>query len=254
MQNSAGGGQLGADLKLGLMLLTRLPVPAPFPDPTRSAAAAWTWPIIGAGLGLVAAALGGIGSALGLPPFLAAALALAGLVIITGALHEDGLADTADGLWGGRTPTARLAIMRDSRIGSYGVIALIFSILLRWGGIVALATAEAWLALSAATALARVSPAVLMAGWRPARPDGLSQATGRPKPETVAAAFLLGLACAWLAAGGVAFLLAGIIVIATFMIGHLAQSRIGGQTGDILGAGQQVSEAAALLVLAAALS
>ncbi|MEM6390903.1 MAG: adenosylcobinamide-GDP ribazoletransferase, partial [Pseudomonadota bacterium] len=113
------------DLALAAMLLTRLPVPINVSDPGRSAASCWAWPLIGAALGAATMGLAALAMAAGLSAGFAAALAMAGFALMTGALHEDGLADTADGLWGGRTPERRLEIMRDSRIGAYGVVALI---------------------------------------------------------------------------------------------------------------------------------
>ena len=116
--------QFSGDLRLALGLLTRLPLPST-PDMARGAQAAWAWPLAGLAPAALAALAMALGSALGVLPGVAAALGLAVSVMVTGAMHEDGLADTADGLWGGWTPERRLEIMKDSRIGAYGVIALI---------------------------------------------------------------------------------------------------------------------------------
>ena len=96
----------------------------------RVAAAAWAWPLAGMAVGLLGAAAGGLVLWLGVAPAAAAAIAIAAQIFATGALHEDGLADSADGLWGGWDKARRLAIMKDSRIGTYGVLALVLVTLL----------------------------------------------------------------------------------------------------------------------------
>jgi adenosylcobinamide-GDP ribazoletransferase len=190
--------------------------------------------------------------ALGLPPVLAAGLALAAQIITTGALHEDGLADLADGFWGGRDPARRLEIMRDSRIGSYGTLALVVSVGLRWQALAVLAGQGAGLAAVAILAVAMTSravPAVLLAVLPPARSDGMGRlASGGAGPEVVAAVLLAGLPA--LALSG---MLPAMALQAAFGFGvaRLSLAKIGGQTGDVLGAAQQLAEIAALLVLAA---
>ncbi|MAU52752.1 MAG: adenosylcobinamide-GDP ribazoletransferase [Roseovarius sp.] len=242
------------DLALALGLLTRLPVPLPLPvaEAGRGARAAWAWPLAGAVLGALAAPVGWAALALGLPAPVAGLLALGTLVMLSGALHEDGLADTADGIWGGWTRQRRLEIMRDSRLGSYGVIALGLTLGLRG---VALAEffadgpGEAAAALVAAAMLSRAAMAGAMAALPHARETGLARAQGRPPAATA----LLG---AGLATGAAALLcglpglgagLAAALVAA--LVARLALVKIGGQTGDVLGAVQQGAEIAALLWL-----
>ena len=103
------------------------------------AKAAWAFPIAGIVVGLIGAVVYLFGLPNGLPPWPAAALSVAATMVITGCLHEDGLADTADGFGGGRTRELKLEIMRDSRIGAYGVCALVLSILLRVSALASLA-------------------------------------------------------------------------------------------------------------------
>ena len=234
-----------------LALLTRLP--APGADHARGARAAWAWPLVGALLG-GAGALGGLAClAGGLPPAAAAGAALSVQVLATGALHEDGLADLADGLGGGPDRERRLEIMRDSRIGAFGAVALILGLGLRWSLTAALLPA-APAALLAAAALSRAAMAAAMATLPPARPDGLSAMAGRPGAAAILAAGL-ALALAGLAAGPApAFLAALGAAGAAAGVGALARSRLGGQTGDVLGAAQQAAEIAALAGLAAALA
>jgi adenosylcobinamide-GDP ribazoletransferase len=133
------------DIWVALGLLTRLPLPEHDWDNTRPAAmAAWAYPLVGLLVGLLASTFAAILIRIGLPTGMVAAAILLGLSILTGAMHEDGLADAADGLWGGTTPERRLEIMKDSHIGSYGVIALVAGFALRWSALSAL-LAGGWL-------------------------------------------------------------------------------------------------------------
>ena len=237
-----------ADIAGGLRLLTRLPMWAS--DVIAGPGAAWAWPLAGAVIGGLAALVGVV--ALPLGAGLAAALVLGAQAMMTGAMHEDGLADTADGLWGGWDRTRRLEIMKDSHIGTYGVMALIVTSLIRWSAISALLAAGGWFALVAVAALSRVPMAVMMASLPNARGAGLSQSVGRvPRGAAalaglIGAAFALGLGMAGLGA----IVATGLVSLALALV---AKAKIGGQTGDILGASQQLSEAAALAVVAASL-
>jgi adenosylcobinamide-GDP ribazoletransferase len=207
-------------------------------------------------VGLIAALVGIVAGWLGLPPAISAGLALASMVIITGALHEDGLADSADGLWGGWDPVRRLEIMKDSHIGSYGVIALILSLGLRWVALTSLAGQGGPLnqtalisALVLCATLSRAPMVVVMSALPHARRGGLSVRVGRPHRASAALAVAVALAV------GLVFLglaLAGLIVVlglVTLAIILISKVKIGGQTGDILGATQQISEIAILCVL-----
>lgn len=237
------------DLPGAFGLLTRLPAGGP----GRGAASAWAWPVAGAVVGglAAAAALGAL--AAGLPAGVAAGAALAVQALATGALHEDGLGDTADGIWGGRTPERRLEIMKDSRIGSYGVLALLLVTLLRWSALAALLHPGAgWgvvAGLIALGALSRVPMAVMMTALPPARGTGLSQGMGRPHPATAALATVAGLGLALPLGPGAALALALACGLPALWLGAVARRRIGGQTGDVLGATQQLSEAAGLAIL-----
>lgn len=239
-----------SDLALAVGLLTRLPVPVQ--DATRGSRAAWAWPLAGAVLGGLSALAGGAAMALGLPAPVAALVALGALVMLSGGLHEDGLADTADGLWGGWTRQRRLEIMRDSRIGSYGVIALVLSLGLRAVALAPIFAAGALAALAALIVAAMVSRAAMagvMAALPHARADGLAQAQGRPPLATVLLAAALASVTAVALGGMAGVAAAGAAALAALVVARVAQDRIGGQTGDILGAAQQVAEIAALMCL-----
>jgi adenosylcobinamide-GDP ribazoletransferase len=236
------------DLLSAIALLTRLPVPDHAP---RGAASAWAWPAVGALLGAITAVVAGAALWLGLTPGVVAGLALVLGAVLTGGLHEDGLSDSADGLLGGWTRERRLEIMKDSRVGSYGVLALVLVTLIRWSALsTILGTGNPW-ALVAVGALSRAPMAMVMAALPNARETGLSHATGRPEPAIALAGAALATALAGLFAGWAALPMLALVVATTVLLARSAQARIGGQTGDILGAAQQLAEAAALAVLAA---
>jgi adenosylcobinamide-GDP ribazoletransferase len=247
---------LVSDLRIGLTLATILPLGPPTPvGDGEIARAGWTLPVAGLLVGLVGAAVYAFAHAIGLTPGPAAMLALASTVIVTGALHEDGLADTADGLGGGRTRERKLKIMRDSRIGTYGVCALVISLALRWSALAAIAAPQSIvLALLLAHAVARAGLPLFMALVPPARADGLSAGAGRPAGPN--AAIALGLGAIVLALGfgpGKAILAVILLAFIGLMTAWLAVKQIGGQTGDILGAFEQLAETAILLMTAALL-
>lgn len=241
------------DPLVALLLLTRLPLPAQ-PDAAfgRQARAVWAFPLAGTLVGLLAGATGALALGLGLPAPVAAALMLAAQIMVTGAMHEDGLADSADGLWGGDTAERRLAIMRDSHIGSYGVLALILSLALRGTALSALVAAgQVWTAPLAAAVLSRAMMTALMAALPHARRDGLAHGVGRPGAAPALIALLLALLVVLPVSGSGALIAALAAAVPLIGFGLLARARIGGQSGDILGAGQQIAEIAVLLALLA---
>jgi len=238
---------------LAAVLLTRLPLPhLPANAFARGANAVWAYPLVGAGVGLAGMAAAQVALALGLPQLGAAALGLAAMMLMTGAMHEDGLADLFDGFWGGFTPERRLEIMRDSQIGTYGVLALIGVFTLRLSAVAALLDQNP-LALVAAAALSRAMMPLVMAALPNARRDGLSRSVGRPEGTTVTISLAIALVVALLCLGavGVTALLVALAVSAG--VAALARAKIGGQTGDVLGATQQLGEAAVLLTCTALL-
>jgi adenosylcobinamide-GDP ribazoletransferase len=237
------------DLASAFALLTRLPVPKHQPSGARSA---WAWPLVGAVLGGLAAGVASLALWLGLTPGVAAVLALATGAFLTGGLHEDGLSDTADGLFGGWTKQRRLEIMKDSRVGSYGVLALVLVTLARWSALTALLVFGGHVAaLVAAGAMSRAPMALIMAVLPNARGEGLSHATGRPSLRVALIGTAFAMAFAGVFAGPTALPMLATVAGITGLLAFSAQRRIGGQTGDILGASQQLAEAAALAVLAA---
>jgi adenosylcobinamide-GDP ribazoletransferase len=192
---------------------------------------------------------------LGVPDLAAAALALGAGAILTGALHEDGLADVADGFGGGRDVTAKLEIMRDSRLGTYGALILLVSFATKLSALAAIPDSDVVQSLISAHALARgVLPWMAMS-MPYARKDGLAANAGRPDAATAAIAAALALAVAFLSLSFVNALLAAIMAGAGAIgMAWLAQRQIGGQTGDVLGGAEQVAETAILVLLAARLA
>jgi adenosylcobinamide-GDP ribazoletransferase len=236
-----------------MAFFTRLPVDRRARDDWRLADAAWAFPLVGAGIGAVAALAFLVGQLLGLGSWPAGLLAVLASVTVTGALHEDGLADTADGLFGGHDREAKLAIMRDSRQGSFGVLAILLSILLRAAALASIGDLiHVGLALIASHAASRAALPVAMRWLSPARADGLGATAGMPRPAGVLAAATIGAIITLTALGPVRGLttlcLTGLAVVAA--TGY-ARRQIGGYTGDVLGAFQQVGEIVMLLAASA---
>lgn len=239
--------------KVALAFLTRLPVPAP---PTWRgadlAASVPMFPVVGLVVGLLAGLAYAVATLVGLPPPLAAVVAIAALVWVTGGLHEDGLADSADGL-GGTTPARRLEIMRDPRAGSFGVIALVLGLLARVGALAALQRpAMVATALVAAAVLSRAAIPVAMLALPDARADGLAARAGRPHPARVVAAGVVALALILvLLPPRAAVIVTACVAAVGVLLGITAWRQLGGRTGDVLGALQQVTEIAVLWALVA---
>ncbi|MBB3590956.1 adenosylcobinamide-GDP ribazoletransferase [Rhizobium sp. BK529] len=193
---------------------------------------------------------------------MAAFVALAVQTILTGALHEDGLADTADGIGGGKSREQSLIIMKDSRIGSYGAIALILSFALRASALAAVAREAPPLAAALAIpAVAALSRGAITWHWQrlpPAKSDGLAASAGSPaEPAMQIALVSAGFATAMLVwpALGLQPLVAALLGagISTLAFTWFIRRRLGGHTGDTLGATQQICELAAFCALAMAL-
>jgi adenosylcobinamide-GDP ribazoletransferase len=245
------------DIRANLAFFTRLPLAnreAAAPDWGR---VAWAAPLAGAIAGSMGALALAAAQALALPPLVAATLAVAALALTTGALHEDGLADVADGFGGGTTRDAKLAIMRDSRIGAFGAVALILALLLRVEALAALlrqGEGEAIAALVLAGAAARACALAPLARLAPARADGAGASAGRLDSSVMVAAAISAVAVAFatgLARLGVveALFSCALAAASAWGICALAKRQIGGQTGDVAGAAAQLGEISALCAL-----
>ena len=243
------------DFKMAVGFLTRLPVPHPDGAGANFARAYRLFPVVGGLIGLAAGLFCLALRKVGVPDLAAAALALGAAAFLTGALHEDGLADVADGFGGGRDVEAKLAIMRDSRIGSYGAIALIVGFATKLSALAAIPDSYVVPSLIASHALARGVLPALALNLPYARADGLARSSGQPDPTTTAIAGALALLIALLALSWSAALWAAAIAgVSGFVVARLALRQIGGQTGDVLGAAEQIAETAILVLLAAKLA
>ncbi|MCE0504779.1 adenosylcobinamide-GDP ribazoletransferase [Roseivivax sp. GX 12232] len=240
------------EARLALMLLTRLPAGSFPEDPPALPESRWAWPLVGLVTGASSWGVFALAGALGLAPGIAALLVIGAGVLLTGGLHHDGLADSADGLWGGQSPERRLEIMRDSRIGSYGVLALILTLGLEWqalGAAGAVVGFPGFLLVGVASRLAML----LVSDLVPlARGDGLGASARGAGGLEVWWPGALALLVAALATGPGALWALGVMAALTLGVARLARAKIGGQTGDILGAVQVLTGLAGWLALAAA--
>ena len=252
-----------ADLLIALRHFSRLPVPSTRRETDLGQAglakAIAMVPAAALLIGLAPAFVLLAARGLGLPPLLAAPLAIVTLVLVTGALHEDGLADCADGFGGGRTRQRKLDIMRDSRIGAFGACALALSLYLRAIALGIVASRDMQLGavvLLAAAILSRMACLLPLIALPPARPDGAGASLGLPEPRSIGIALALSLAlsCALLATSTSPTRIAlavAVSAIAALALCALAWRQIGGQTGDVAGATQQIVEIAVYLAFAA---
>jgi adenosylcobinamide-GDP ribazoletransferase len=244
---------LRTDLASAFMLLTRLPTGwlATSATPGRLADAVWAFPVVGAVVGAIGGAIFWICARLGMPPAVAAVWTLASMLLVTGAVHEDGLADTADGLGGGRSRERKLAIMRDSRIGTFGGLALMLSLAVRGAALAALAQpARVAVALIVAATLGRGAIGVLQLTSAPARPDGLAAElrTSRFGRTALGPGIAAVLAFALLPYGAALGVTIAALVSA-LAIAWMARRHLGGYTGDVLGAAVVVTECAVLALI-----
>jgi adenosylcobinamide-GDP ribazoletransferase len=247
--------RLPADTLTALTFFSRLPL-ATASDSFDMRRSAGAWPLAGLLLTLFPALLLLLFRAAEFPPVVAVLLALALYAALTGAMHEDGLSDTADGFGGGRTRADKLAIMRDSRLGTFGALALLFTVLIKASALATLAIfpAHAALALIAAAVLSRS-----MALWHwnatlPARRDGMAWSAGRPDWLSLLIGLALGavVAILLLVAFGFAAVLAVVMAAAGVgLFSSLCERQVGGHTGDTIGAAQQIAEALLLAGLSA---
>ena len=242
---------------MAISFLTRLPVSLPIsPEPVSVgylARATGMFPLVGGAIGLGAALVFLGAHGLGLPSLASAFIAIGFATVVTGALHEDGLADVADGVGGGRTRDDRLRIMRDSRIGSFGALAIVFSVGLRVALVAGLPSPESAAAtLVAAGAISR-APLAAILRWVPAaRSGGMAAAAGRPGVAQVAISSILAAAIAF----AVLEPMSAVVVLAAAasaaaLMAWIGCRTLGGHTGDILGASQQLAEMAALAAVVA---
>jgi adenosylcobinamide-GDP ribazoletransferase len=208
------------------------------------------FPVIGAVIGSMVGA-SYVGCSELLPALPAAAVAVSAGALLTGAFHHDGLADMADAFGGGWDRDQRLAILKDSRHGTYGVMSLVCVVIVQVGAIAALGPAQGFATLVAAHALGRAGAVALMGAAPSATGSGLgSEYTARLSGASVVAGVVAGVALATLAFGVWAAVAVVAVAAGVGACGVLAVRKIGGVTGDVLGAAEQLGETAVLLVAA----
>lgn len=245
------------DIAVSLGFLSRLPLPNRWFGQSNDSPvnAIRAFPLAGAILGLLAGLLLAIAALLHLPPLACAFIAVGALAAFTGALHEDGLGDSADGFFGAHDRDRRLEIMKDSRIGTFAAMTLIVATGLKASLIAALLERtdilSAVLALIGAEAFSRAMMLALWYGLPSARPGGLADRSGRPEWDRLVTALVVGLAILTLTALAIAgfpalfsSLLLSMLVVYGFA--RLCLAKIGGQTGDTIGASQQIAALACL--------
>ncbi|MEO1080364.1 MAG: adenosylcobinamide-GDP ribazoletransferase [Pseudomonadota bacterium] len=243
-------------LALALQFLTRLPINVGrHYSPELFARSVRFYPLAGAFIGALGAVLYTLSAAL-LPHEIAVLCAVVGLLMVTGAFHEDGLADSFDGLGGGLDRTAKLRIMRDSRLGTYGTLAVVSTMAMRTAVLMALPPSVVPWALILAQSISRLSSVIVIASSTYVRDEG----TGKPVAQTMDGAALVFA----LSSGGALVLAASAVLdpaqlcmaLLGLAVGHAVlrrwiENQIGGYTGDTLGAIQQISELGFLIGLLA---
>lgn len=232
---------------LAVQFLTRLPVPASAGfTPERLTAATRFYPLVGALIGGGAALAYALSASL-FPPMVAVLLSIVASLALTGAFHEDGLADMFDGVGGGLTRERALEIMKDSRIGTYGAAALILALALKAATLAAMPALAVVLALVAGHALSRFSAVLVIATSAYVRDHGTAKPVAEGvSPESLLIATTTALALVLALAIGLG-IMAALLGLAGLAAGNWAMRRVferklGGYTGDCLGAVQQGSE------------
>jgi adenosylcobinamide-GDP ribazoletransferase len=236
-------------LRTAWIFLTRIPV-GDDPQPDVARAVPW-FPVVGTAVGLLAAAVWWIGTEL-LTPLPAAALTISVAALVTGAFHHDGLADMADGFGGGWDREQRLAIMKDSRHGTYGVMALVGVVTIQVGALTSLGPAQGAAALVAAHSLGRAGAVGMLRTVPAARADGLGvDWSSRVRPFAAAVGVAAGVLAAGVVLGWLVVIAVAAVAVVVAACAAFAVRKVGGFTGDVLGAAEQLGETATLLVAAA---
>lgn len=239
------------DIRSAGAFLTRIPARLIGIDTSAAAdfrRASRVFPVVGCLIGLVGGIVLWIALAIGMPALAAATLAVTATMALTGGLHEDGLADTADS-FGGATAEQRLQIMDDSRIGTFGAVALVLTLLIRVASLAALAVVVGPFAtavvLIAAEGLSRAAMVRLWHELPAARLSGLSHESGPPDHAAMLIALVIGLVLVLLTIPVIglrpAIVAAILAAAASYGLTRLVAHTLGGRTGDTLGACQQVA-------------
>ena len=254
MTNGASPRALSTELWTGLAFLTRLPIARGAPATGADVAqASWSFPVIGAGIGLLAGLVYWVSFTLDLSPFVSALLAVATTMLVTGCLHEDGLADTIDGFGGGRRASASSRSCATAGSAPMAPARSCFQFCSRRARSRASAILH-WRFRHYSPRIPARAPRFPSScgAYPPARPDGLSADAGRPPSGTPSIAALLGFVALVFGLGfGGAIIATLLLAAAVGLLALLCMRQIGGQTGDVLGAVEQTGEILILLVASA---
>jgi adenosylcobinamide-GDP ribazoletransferase len=224
-------------------------IPFPFGSSSDSPPSKYSplfFPFVGVLIGVGAAAVFALFDEL-LPRDLAAALTIVALVIATGALHVDGLADFADGMFGGQDPASRMRIMKQPDIGAFGVAAVVLVLALDWIALSSLTVESAWLVLPMVGLMSRAAPLIVMTLTKYVSSGGLAQSyVGIPKPALVVA-IVVAIFISAVIGGGLALSVALAGVVMAVLVTLFAKRRIGGSNGDVYGAAVELVTAVCLI-------
>ncbi|WP_306256621.1 adenosylcobinamide-GDP ribazoletransferase [Pararhizobium sp. IMCC21322] len=240
------------DFLVCLTFFTRLPAFLSVDHTRPMSRAAQMFPAIGLVIGIIGALVLSFGTMLQLPYYLISVLTITAMIIATGALHEDGLADMIDGFGGGHDRERKLEIMKDSHIGTYGVLALLLSQVMRVILLASLLPRGLDLAITvllAAQMISRGYSMFLWAGLPPARSNGLSKQAGQPQRRALVMALVttsVALLCLLLPNLNIIAILFATALsgLVSYLMIVLCRGQIGGQTGDTIGATQQLCDLA----------
>lgn len=228
-------------------LLTIVPVPfGSGHDSPQSKYAPLFFPLVGLLIGVGAAALFAAFDDL-LPRSLGAALTIAAVVIITGALHIDGLADFFDGMFGGHDPESRLRIMKQPDVGAFGVAAVVLVLLIDWVALSSISVTMAWIVLPLVGVVSRTAPLVVMAVTSYVSQNGLGQSYAKLSNIALLVAIVLAVVVGAVIGGGLSLSIAIAGLIAALLIGLFSKKRIGGANGDVYGASIELVVAVCLI-------
>ena len=239
-----------ADCAAAFLLLSRIPAgwyKFPNDNPPDFTAATWAFPLVGLVIGAIGGAAIGLADMTGLPPFMSAAIGILVMTLLSGGMHEDGLADMADGFGGGHDTDSTMRIMHDSRIGSYGVLALILATAMRLSLLMAclemFAVTELICFLAVIAAASRFQPVLQLAVFPLSPHARLAALTGRPAVGRIFMALVVwGPALVWAVGAQAALATALPALAASLWIGSKAVRRVEGLTGDVMGATTIVAE------------
>lgn len=232
-----------------LRFLTALPLPPRLPTAQELAAAPGYFPVVGLTLGLMLAAADGL-LRLVLPSSVVSALLLVVLLGLTGGLHLDGLADTCDGFFANATPARRLEIMRDSRVGGYGVAGVASLLLVQYAALSALPTEQRAASLTLMGALSRWAMSFALLAFPYAHQEGMGAPFREgPKGQAVLGATVSTLLVCVALAGAMGVLLLATLWAATWLVAKVLLTRLPGLTGDTYGAINEVAQAVVLVLL-----